>query len=107
MALLKSRADFIPDAPVEPKPFTPDIHGLIAWLETQDGETEYTYMNAKTCVLAAFAEEAFGLSYYYNLGGIFDGPKYVADLKIAEPSPRTYSAALSRARAFAAKMGEQ
>lgn len=101
MALLKSRADFIPESPVHPKPFTPDIHGLIAWLETQDGEMKYHWPSCRDCLLRRFAN-VLGAPCYSGMGEFFNGP---ADEHVANPRPWTYSAALSRARAFAAKMG--
>jgi len=57
---------FLPDknlnpAPVEArKPFTPDVAGLIAWLETQDGATEYDYIDGSDCLLCRFAEAILG-----------------------------------------------
>lgn len=47
--------DLTPLADVKPRTFTPDLDGLIAWLRTQDGATEYDHMSIHDCLLCRFA----------------------------------------------------
>jgi hypothetical protein len=36
--------------------FTPDLNGLIAWLETQDGATEYSFWSLDDCLICRFVK---------------------------------------------------
>ncbi len=40
-----------------PKTFTPDLRGLVAWLETQNPATEYDFDDTHDCLLCRFSKE--------------------------------------------------
>ena len=74
------------------------VHGLIAWLETQDPETEYDFGLTETCLATRYFKQ-FGV----ELEGTFEyGPINVSRdsiwSKIVQGRPWTYGAALARAK---------
>jgi len=82
------------------------IHGLIAWLETQDPETEYLYVSSQTCLLTKyFRSRGIKRKGVYRYGPLIvyslnedehvNAPQWD---KIAIGHPRTYGAALARAK---------
>jgi hypothetical protein len=48
------------EIPAAETKLTPDIHGLIAWLEKQDGESEYPAESTTDCLICRFASAALG-----------------------------------------------
>lgn len=97
MSYLKDRLSpslFVESVPVEgeKKTFTPDLKGLIAWLETQDGATTYEYWDGHDCLLCRFGKLLTG-----HIGIAENGIFHLDAVSFA--TPWTYSAALSRARA--------
>ena len=82
------------------------IDSLIAWLETQSGE--YTYKNARSCLLAQYllaqGKERVIVSVDNWFWGGMDGEKIPPGFnRIALQWPRTFEAALTRARAYKSK----
>jgi hypothetical protein len=92
------KEDFNSPAKVATEPkFTPDLMGLIAWLETQDGATTYDWHNCVGgCLLGMFATALGVESGFYCRVLELDIHRLQV---IAMIEPHTYSAALSRARA--------
>lgn len=90
---------FTAPEPVE-RVFTPDLKGLVAWLETQDGAAEYDYMSSKDCLLCRFASSAFGVSGFEAAVRILIAD--MAELCRAAygdySASQSYQSALSRAR---------
>lgn len=102
--MYKQDAKFI--AP--PKTFTPDLKGLVEWLETQDPETEYNWSLGQTCVVGCFLkainhpEYPLGACYSDGMDGwntlrFQSNDDYMA---VTHTRPWTYGAALKRARAL-------
>ena len=90
---------------VETKPDVFSLEGLIAWLKTQDPATTYLYSNPRLCLMGMYTADRGG-RYDASLAEYIVG----ACRLDAEPSglgvfyrvvtgePRTYGAALERAR---------
>jgi hypothetical protein len=90
------------------KPKTNDIHSLdslIAWLETKDPQKSYDYASTHRCMCAQYYKaKGYWLvvmwrTMFYH--GLFDSttlPKHFNE--IAECTPRTFGAALKRARQY-------
>lgn len=86
--------------------FTPDLRGLIAWLETQPGKTSYPWQSYDDCLLCRFASALNGSTCIW--GGVqrilgIDATCDNMPLTIAAyghnyKGPKTYAAALKRAR---------
>ncbi len=73
------------------------VTGLIAWLETQDPETEYDFGDVLgNCLIARYAR-AMGTNFPVLHGHFFDNE----NLGLACSRPWTYGAALARAKAVA------
>lgn len=92
-----------PDAIVEAKPFTPDLNGLIAWLETQHPEKRYCWERPGVCLLSQFADVISGGTRRESYVDLIpqtnsDHPQSL-ETYVAYPRPRTFGAALERARA--------
>jgi hypothetical protein len=95
-----------------PKTLTPDVAGLIAWLEQQPSEGVYCYESTGHCLLAQFFSALHGESVSsigatkYSLSGdqfsLWDERRDVPPEldNIAGRRPRTFGAALARARAI-------
>lgn len=85
---------------------------LIAWLEQQPADKEYCYTEPGSCLLAQYLHHVFGFEVLIDRHSfdLFDGDNHVvrsaapptdwADIAIARP--RTFGAALERARKLAA-----
>lgn len=95
------------DKPVsEPRTFTPDLAGLIAWLETQDGATEYDSSNPFDCLFARFHK---AIGWRAVTGILAPAPQeetclcwmYQSANEIAYRHPQTYAAAAERAKSAA------
>lgn len=88
------------DAPtVRQKPYTADLAGLIAWLETQDGAMKYDATDSQGCPFTRFAAAA-GISArgtYPALPGAIPDARWLWHA-VATPHPQTYKAALRRAK---------
>ena len=88
-----------------PQTFTPDLRGLVAWLETQNPETVYVYSNcAGACLLDQFASNLprkrwYGLTGYWSELERADPSLRQAISNVAIDRPHTFGAALDRARA--------
>lgn len=83
------------------KPDVFSLEGLAAWLETEDGATEYDYWNAEgKCLIGRYLHSCnvFDFSAGYLK---FANPD--ARVQIAGARPWTYAAALRRARALLAE----
>ena len=82
------------------------IANLIAWLETMPADTEYEYASNRDCLLAQFLK-ACGCtdvtcgSFSIDYNGLQDEPLPVGWWRIALGRPRTFGAALERAKALA------
>lgn len=103
MALLKDRYGFEPSPEV--RTFTPDLQGLIGWLETQDGATEYNWHCIYNCVVGRFAAamgkkpcRVWNDESYVELDKVCGG--LAAYHQIGACYPWIYAAALTRARAL-------
>jgi hypothetical protein len=88
---------------IKPLTFSPD--GLIEWLEKQPAAEVYDYHDCDTCLAAQF-NAACGLEYYPPNPLLFW--KFWTDFRyklewLATDSPRTFGAALDRARKAFAK----
>src|ERR1700743_1782875 len=97
--------DLTPLGDVKPKVFTPDLDGLIAWLETQDGATEYTYIS-NDCLLGGFCRKGLrfdGVCWYIEYPHFAAGGEI--DREVARTHPRTFRAALSRALSLRSNSG--
>lgn len=93
---------------VTPAPFT--LESLIAWLETKRPEATYDYGCNGNCLIAQYlkdvarmSEPRIGGHYYRNgiNGDEVDLPHRWNDVAVQDP--RTFGAALTRARAYAAE----
>lgn len=84
--------------------FSADLKGLIAWLETQDGVTEYNQVDNFDCVLCRFISVVEGRPVTWSR--VVERIPSYADRQVAHdndplrgPSPmKTYASVLSRAR---------
>lgn len=95
----------------ETKPDAFSLEGLIAWLETQPPETKYDYCDSGACLLhqyfTANGVPVFCVSAtnWYTDGAdhyrLHILPKKFNDVSVGRP--RTFGAALSRARALLAE----
>lgn len=92
---------------VTPAPtFTPDMRGLIAWLETQPGRTTYPWQSYEDCLLCRFASVLEGTTCGWGAAQRLFGADEICDdmpLTIVAYGPgykgaKTYAAALRRAR---------
>lgn len=94
--------DFNLPAKVVERTFSPDLDGLIAWLETQDAATSYDWMDVRGCVMCRF-QQARGIPKPWSTGGGLHSP-FGKDLRnyhnVCGTWPWTYAAALDRARAL-------
>ena len=103
MSYLREKLPQTDVAPVET--FTPDLKGLVKWLETQDPATEYNYHEYCDCLAARFAI-AVGHDVNDQLSLIGFKNYYVICANDPAPTPETYpkpgewtyGAALTRAR---------
>lgn len=99
MAIFKDRYDFEPNPEV--RTFTPDLDGLIAFLETQNGVTEYEWYSVTDCLFCRFAaERGEARSTYLVNPGVQKIGGIGAYHAIGSVLPWTYAAALTRARAL-------
>ena len=87
--------DFVP---AETKPHVFSLDGLIAWLETQNGATEYEYLDLNGCMLAVACRETGTPFDVYNAAS--NGSECEQVEWVACAMPRTYAAALQRAYAL-------
>lgn len=77
------------------KTLAPSLSGFISWLEQQDPAAKYWYWLSGVCPIGQYME-SLGLRYrdlYFHL-------TFRWDAFITGPKPRTYGAALIRARAL-------
>lgn len=84
--------------------FTPDLDGLIKWLETQEPDAEYDYGNCDgECLISQFVKAIAGRTFSFQAAEKFLGQDHFGDDRfnplIAAKSPRSFGAALLRARA--------
>lgn len=85
--------------------FSPDLKGLIAWLETQEPGGDYCVSNAGVCLFGRF-HQALGIKPVVLFDKMPGHPYYGVGLNDLYPSasviasnhPRTFGAALTRAR---------
>jgi hypothetical protein len=92
--------------PILKTPAKPDVFslaGLIAWLETQDPTTEYCWIDAHHCLYGQYCR-AHGHEYV----DVYErfSEQIIPTGEISFPHPRTFGAALSRARAISKRMAE-
>ena len=91
----------------ETRPDVFSLDGLIAWLEKQPAEKKYCYMDTGACLLCQYLvsigvpfEGVYG-TYWDDANNVtHDIPASVAHIPVEYP--RTFGAALSRARALRA-----
>lgn len=99
-----------PELYVKPDVFS--LEGLAAWLETQDGATEYSYSDIGDCLLCRYfrcvgkSVRRVSPAYWVDTNG--DNHKYPSSLDEAAASIeingfKTYAAALDRCRALIAE----
>lgn len=84
------------------------IGTLIAWLERQDPQTTYCYVESGSCLLAQYFEGVGFGRVTVCRGGVWYGPKFEHQISppdlfhdLAQARPHTFGAALTRARAAA------
>lgn len=112
---------FLEDKNLNPtRTLTPDLPGLIAWLETQEPEAEYCWVDIRSCLFARFGL-ALGLSenpsdaydavtgalrkrYGMTHGGEPFGWDSGFSCRLAHDHPRTFGGALARARKLLAEV---
>lgn len=96
------------DAKVEQKAEPFSLGSLIAWLEKQPKDEVYCWNNVGECLMGQYARHIDPLSHFFPFANSTDLYKYVIDGKIvdfgefgkiASETPRTFGAALKRARA--------
>lgn len=83
-----------------PKWSKPSLGGFITWLSQQDPDTEYVYENCDTCAIGRYLK-SIGTSYSDQLwppSGAMFGIIREWNMNITFPFPRTFGAALKRAR---------
>lgn len=87
--------------------FAPDLTGLIGWLETHYGSSEYDWNNIHGCLVCKFLVAIGKRDTPLTLQEVFgrlDGEHYWVSSKayhaIAGTHPWTFGAALLRARAY-------
>lgn len=93
MAYPKDKLFTLPLPVGEERTFSPDLKGLIAWLETQEPETAYDFDDIRDCLIARFGKIS-GLEYYGRAWS--DADRRLGGIAVI--TPHTYGAALSRAR---------
>jgi len=99
---LKSRLPIeMPTTDAPARKFTPDLHGLIAWLETQDASTAYDPLSSKDCLICRFASAIAGKPLHFIHACDTVKADYRAISHTAHLGMPTYAAALTRARALA------
>lgn len=89
------------------------LQGLVSWLETQDPETEYNYVNGRQCLMARYLrahDVPFDLvvpSRIHLDGSTVSFPREMDDIALPgyeDHGEETYGDALIRARAALARM---
>lgn len=85
------------------------LESLIAWLEKQPEDGLYNYSNVKDCLICRYLRAA-GIPFHSAGGEDFQPANIYAERvrlpgwrNVTAPSPHTFGAALSRARALQAK----
>lgn len=88
----------VPDAPVEAVRFTPDLRGLIAWLETQDAATVYDEADYRDCILCRFFSVVAGKPQTFSQ--VYRRPNYeqFGPIHFEGVAVHTYAEAAARAR---------
>lgn len=90
------------------------LQGLASWLETQDPETEYNYVDVRQCLMARYLQ-AHQVPFNFVVASkihLLDGsterfPSEIDDIALrgyGDPGDETYGDALIRARAALARM---
>ncbi len=82
------------------------VHGLIAWLETQDPETEYSYGSMADCLLCRYFSArgvplALDRPLHLNEWEDNEGQRHALPTNlnaVSRKGPNTYGAALARAK---------
>lgn len=98
-----------PPNKVEVKPYTRDIDGLIAWLETQPHDRAYDWYNICGCLVRAFLVEGCGAamrpsgSAEASYDGVF--PSVEVYHEIGRKGEWTMGKALSRALSYRNERG--
>lgn len=86
------------------KPDVFSLEGLIAWLETQPGETAYEFSNNEgDCLIGRYGRAHGEGRFWRSVHTAFFEKNW---LRVASHDPYTYSAALTRARALLAQEGQ-
>lgn len=75
----------------------PSLQGFIAWLEQQPADAIYDFTPCPTCAIGQYLRASGKTETDIGCRTYFDWNRH-----IAEPLPRTFGAALMRARTFAA-----
>lgn len=92
------KEDFNLPAKIAERTFTPDLDGLIAWLETREPNGRYDYMDcAGGCLIDQFLDQFLGRRTTYADYTAFGRASRI-ETAIAVQMPWTYGAALERAR---------
>lgn len=105
-----------PEAKPAPKKLTPDLPGMIAWLETQDPATTYDSWSTEDCLICRFVGAVQGKStpvpFYLALRAISRSERKLSQAAYGRENPtgfgnptgsrggHTYGGALARARAL-------
>ena len=89
------------EAPAKVAP--PSLVGLIAWLETQLPETEYSWLGAQHCLVAQYLRATQGWdcpAVYIGFDSVFgsDGQEGFRYHQVGNGGPTNFGAALERAR---------
>ena len=79
------------------------LEGLVAWLEKQPGEIEYTWHDCRGgCLVGRYLWDVLGKDAYYktskSFGEVFPGRGLNDYGYVAQTKPWTYAAALARAQ---------
>jgi len=77
--------------PTQPDVFS--LEGLLAWLETQPGETEYNFSVVEDCLITRYLT-----AHGYDWGSYPQFTNGYTRCRVAASSPRTYAAATTRCR---------
>lgn len=99
----KDKLDDLLDAPVsKPDPFT--LASVIAWLETMPPEVSYQWeCTDGGCMIGQYSTaQGSHLRYYHEQCDAFGADELIVAC-VASNRPRTFGAALIRARAYAAQ----
>lgn len=93
--------------PVMPTMAAEILQGLVAWLGGKPGGTTYPWVDPEDCLFARYSRSLGNsghcyLELYRIAGEMYSshGPLSEIERKVAHPTPRTYAAALARARAL-------